>query len=662
MVSGARNNMHLTGLVATGLTTLALAAPPSIETFAARPEIEHATISPDGHYLATVEVHGGRGGVLVRELANGEVKDSRGILGEPEHFQIGWCRFASNTRLLCSFHAMGRDRGVVYPVARLVAVDADGRNMRVLVQNSPLAQGQYQDRVMHWHPGPPDTVLIEADEGLTSDQLASGATIIGNIGTHGLPAVFELNVVSGSLRMRQKPRSPIRHWIADSKGQVRLGWGQEGATESFYARLEGASEWKQLARFEVFNSRNAFEPIAISRDDPNKAYALAYSGGRTALWLIDLKDQADPLLVFADPAFDVDHAVRGPDAHLVGVYYQTIYPNIFYLDQRAQAIAATVRKARGGLFTTVVEGTQDEDLYVTSSESDLVPDLFSLLDVPRGHLLKIGGPQAGLNAQEMAPLQAISYPARDGVQIPGYLTLPRGAARDHLPLIVMPHGGPIARDGWHYDFLRQFLASRGYAVLQMNFRGSQGYGSAWFFAAHRDWGGKTYEDVVDGAKWAIAQGIADPQRVAIVGWSFGGYVALVGAQRDGALFRCAVSVAGISDLSLLLAEEARYMNLAEVARAQLGTDKEKLRRDSPRLHAADVQVPVLMIHGDLDAQVDLEQSQAMDTALARAGKVHRLVTIKDADHQMSAESARVTLLREIESFLGAHVPANAPGR
>ena len=424
----------------------------------------------------------------------------------------------------------------------------------------------------------------------------------------------------------------------------------------FFARLDGESEWRRLAKFEVFNAKNTFEPVAISRDEPNKAYAFANSHGRKALWLIDLRDQDDPLLVFADPNVDIDSAVRGPDAHLVGVYYETTYPNMFYLDQREQAVAAAVRKARGGQFTTVVERTQDENLYILKSESDLVPDLYSLFGVRGGRLIKIGGPQAGLNPEDMSPLQAISYPARDGVQIPGYLTLPRAGAKDHLPLVVMPHGGPIARDGWHYFFLRQFLASRGYAVLQMNFRGSHGYGSEWFHAAHQDWGGKTYDDVVDGARWAVASGLADPRRVAIVGWSFGGYVALVGAQRDGGLFRCAVSIAGISDLSLLIEEESRYLNAAEVTRKQLGTDKEKLRRDSPRLHAADVQVPVLMIHGDRDAQVDLEQSQAMDKALTRAGKPHRLVMIKDADHQMSAESARVTLLREIETFLSANVP------
>jgi len=143
-------------------------------------------------------------------------------------------------------------------------------------------------------------------------------------------------------------------------------------------------------------------------------------------------------------------------------------------------------------------------------------------------------------------------------------------------------------------------------------------------------GGKTYEDVVDGTKWAIAQGIADPQRVAILGWSFGGYVALVGAQRDADLFRCAISIAGPSDLGMLISEESRYLNMAEVAQKQIGTDKEKIRRDSPRLHASEVTIPVLLIHGDRDAQVDLEQSQSMDAALTRSGKAHRFVMIKDA--------------------------------
>ena len=648
--------MRLRGLLAIGLAGTALAAPPSIETFAARPAVEGAAISPDGQYLATIETHAGRGAVIVRKRVNGTFERGEVVLGEPEHFRLGWCRFATNARLLCSYRGMGIERHVVFAATRLVGVDADGRNMRVLIQNSQMAQGQYQDRILHWHPGIADTVLIETDEGLSGTDLSPGTVVIGNVGTHGLPAVFELNVVNGGLRVRQHAREPIRHWIPDQKGQVRLGWGQEGATESYYARLDGDSHWRRLAKFEVFTREHIFEPIAISDIDPNKAYAIAGSGGRDALWLMDLKDNDDPVLVFADPNVDVETPVRGTDAHLIGMYYEPAYPSMFYLDERDQQVAAAVRKAKGGLFTAAIDRTADESLYILRSDSDLAPSSFSFFDVSSARLTNLGGAQPGLNPTEMSPLQVIRYPARDGVEIPGYLTLPRGSGKDHLPLIVLPHGGPISRDGWRYDFLRQFLASRGYAVLQMNFRGSGGYGPEWFFAAHQDWGGKTYDDVVDGARWAITQGIADPQRIAIVGWSFGGYVALVGAQRNGDLFRCAVSIAGISDLGMLIDEESRFMNLGEVVRKQVGTDKEKIRRDSPRLHTSEVQIPILMVHGDRDAQADVEQSQSMDVALTRSGKPHRFVMIKDADHQLSAESARVTMLHELETFLSAHVP------
>jgi dipeptidyl aminopeptidase/acylaminoacyl peptidase len=223
---------------------------------------------------------------------------------------------------------------------------------------------------------------------------------------------------------------------------------------------------------------------------------------------------------------------------------------------------------------------------------------------------------------------------------------------------VMPHGGPIARDSWSFDFLQQFLVSRGYAVLQMNFRGSSGYGGDWLYAAHQDWGGLTYSDIVDGTRWAVKQGIADPKRVCIVGWSFGGYAALLGAVRNADLFRCAVSIAGVSDLSLQLVERRSYVGV-DVVREEIGTDSAKLSNDSPRRHAAAVTMPVLMLHGDRDAQANVEQSEAMDAALRSAHKPHEFIEVKGADHQFSRESDRVTLLTSIEKFLAAHLGAGA---
>ena len=188
----------------------------------------------------------------------------------------------------------------------------------------------------------------------------------------------------------------------------------------------------------------------------------------------------------------------------------------------------------------------------------------------------------------------------------------------------------------------------------MNFRGSSGYGDAWFRAAHQDWGGLTYSDVSDAARWAVASGLADPARVCIVGWSFGGYAALMGAERDSALYRCAASIAGVSDLTELESEERMFTSYA-IEKEQIGTDPKKLREDSPVRHARDVTIPVLLVHGTHDAQVYVGRSKEMASALKSAGKPHELVLLQGESHQISGEAERAKLLETLERFLKANL-------
>lgn len=657
----ARRRSRWVGGVATLLVALSAAAavpPPTVEAFAARARLEDVTISPDGRYLAFIQTAHGHAGAVVLDR---QTQERKIVIGEPEHFHFIWCRFATGTRLVCSLRGMILGSGAVYPVTRLVAVDADGRRQRVLLQNNEEVQGQYQDRVINWDPGKADTVLVEADEGLSASQVASGARVFGNVGTHGLPAVYELNVVSGRVSLRQHAREPIRHWITDGRGELRLGSGMLGTEVSYYARLHDSGDWHRLEHFEVFTRGTHFQPIAISNEDPNKAYAIAPQGNHQAVWLMDLTDRQPPQLVFSNPDVDVTDPIITQGGRLLAIHYEKEQPNIYCIAVRICSVLDGLKKFLPGKFSVVAESTRDEDTYVVRSISDREMTTYSLVDAKKGVLSKLGPANPDLDPETISPLQAITYPARDGTPIPGYLTVPAGADPHNLPLVVMPHGGPIARDLWRYFFLRSFLVSRGYAVLQMNFRGSSGYGADWFFAAHQDWGGLTYDDVVDGARWAVSQGIADPARMCIVGWSFGGYLALLGAQRNPDLFRCSVSIAGISDLNLLL-EEGHYWMDAGVRARQVGTDPVKLKRDSPRLHAADFTVPVLLIHGDRDAQVPLEQSVVMDAALTRAGRPHRLVTVPWASHQFEAEPHRVQLLREIEAFLAANVGSAPTGK
>jgi dipeptidyl aminopeptidase/acylaminoacyl peptidase len=635
------------------------ASPPSIEEFAARSKVEDVAISPDGRYLAQIRTLDGKAMVVVADRRAGPNQVMTPVLGEPEHFKFRWCHFATDTRLLCGFIAMVKER-IVYGTTRLVAVDVDGKNTRVLIQNSWEAQGQFQDRIINWSPGPPNTVLIEADEGLSMEQLAGNVQVYGNVGTHALPAVFELNVVTGQVRIRQHARDPIRHWITDRQGTVRLGWGSSGTTRSYWAHLDGEANWRRLSKFEVFSREAHFDPIAISAEDPNAAYALGPSEeGREALWLIDLKDKEDPRLVFSHPIVDVTNPILSRDGRLLGARYDNGNPMIYYTDDRIAAVMGAIQRKEPATFNTVYESSIDDKVLVVRLSSDIDAPRFAVLDTVAASLAKVGAPYPDRDLSTLAPMRAITYPARDGTLIPAYLSTPRGVSPTHLPLIVMPHGGPIARDTWGYFFLREFLVSRGYAVLQMNFRGSDGYGGDWFFAAHQDWGGLTYDDVVDGARWAIQQGITDPQRVCVVGWSFGGYIALVGAQRNPELFHCAVDIAGVSDLGLLIEEGHDWLG-GEVVKKQIGFDRAKLKRDSPHLHAEDFKVPLLMLHGQMDAQVPFEQSEVMDAALKRAHVAHRFTVVPGADHSFTDVKDRATLLKETEDFLRENLPAGGP--
>ncbi|HYM36113.1 MAG TPA: S9 family peptidase, partial [Steroidobacteraceae bacterium] len=490
------------------------------------------------------------------------------------------------------------------------------------------------------HRDSPDTVLIAAPD---SDAM-------GHM-QYGAPAVWELNVYTGQLKKRAAPHASIANYYSDGKGNLRLAIGYANKSTVYFARRKGESEWRELAKVKPFSPLQVFVPIEVI-PDTNNAYAIGPSGDRAGLWLIDLEDKQAPQLLFDHPIADVsDPIVDTEDGKLLGVVYELDRPFIYYTNERLGALMEAVKKQLPDTFNVVTGTTRDGSKLVIRATSDREAGTFYLYDTATKTLTRIGKRYPELDVAQLPRMRSIEYSAADGVKIPGYLTTPFGAREEKLPLIVLPHGGPIARDHEEFNFLRLFLASRGYAVLQMEFRGSAGYGFQWQIAAHQDWGGLTYSDIVDGARWAIAQGIADPNRMCIVGWSFGGYAALTGAVRNPDLFKCSASIAGLSDLSQLL----KSYPGGSVAWEQIGTDPEKLKANSPAKHADEVKMPVLMLHGTLDAQAAYRQSEEMADALKKAGKNFKFVTIKDADHSLWRESERTTLLTELEQFLSANL-------
>nr|WP_249777492.1 S9 family peptidase [Herbaspirillum robiniae] len=255
--------------------------------------------------------------------------------------------------------------------------------------------------------------------------------------------------------------------------------------------------------------------------------------------------------------------------------------------------------------------------------------------------------------------RAISFKGRDGTPLHGYLTPPWNAPAGKAPLIVLPHGGPVARDVARFDVYTQFFASRGWAVLQVNFRGSAGYGAEFEQAGFKRWGLEMQDDITDSVNWSVQSGLADPARICIVGGSYGGYAAMMGVIKTPELYRCAVSINGVADLRDLLANAQRYVGYeigAERIIGQWWSDRERLRQTSPVNRAKEIRTPLLLIHGKEDRTVPVEQSRDMADALKDTGnKDYRYVELPLGDHGLSREEDRIRAFREMETFLKTYL-------
>lgn len=351
--------------------------------------------------------------------------------------------------------------------------------------------------------------------------------------------------------------------------------------------------------------------------------------------------------------------------HVIGTVTDAGYRQYHFDEPRLAAAWSTITGVFPGRQITLQSHTPDYAKIVAYVEGTGEPGGYYLLDLTAKKLSKVGSAYPGLVGSDVAEVRAIKYAAADGLMIEGYLTLPSGKPAKGLPLIVLPHGGPQARDEAGFDWWAQGLASRGYAVLQPNFRGSTGRGHGFIRASDGEWGGKMQTDLSDGVRFLAKQGIVDPKRVCIAGASYGGYAALAGITMDKGVYRCAVSVAGIGDLRQFLnfkllryrEENPTIRYYKRIFGIETPTDN-KLDDRSPERHAGDADGPVLLIHGKEDTVVRYEQSTGMRRALEKAGKPVEFVDLRDEDHWLSREATRQQMLSATVTFLEKNNPPN----
>jgi dipeptidyl aminopeptidase/acylaminoacyl peptidase len=638
-------------------TSFADSSPPfdAAAAFGAREQVDGLSISPDGKAVAYLAPGAGQGSVLMTlDLAPGsKAVPALAASGRPD--RLGGCRWVSSERLVCTMYGVIRDAGAgLLPFTRVIAVDRGGTNLQLLsTRSNEYTQGYLLSggQVIDWLPDQDGAVLM-ARNYVPDTHLGSrsGSSKLGL-------GVDLINTGNAQPKVVESAAPDAATYITDGRGDVRImaraykigGEINSGDYHYFY-RDKVSREWHALDDVNVLQ-RSGFAPLAVDHD-LDIAYGLKKKDGRQALYSYALDGSHTEALVYANPNVDVDQLITiGRRNRVVGVTYATDVRHAIYFDTGIEKLARSLSRA---LPTqpqiSIVDSSVDEQVMLVYAGSDNDPGVYYIFDRRTKQLNTFLVARGELEGVKLATVKSVTYPTADGQMVPGYLTLPPGAeTAKNLPAIVLPHGGPSARDHWGFDWLSQYYAARGFAVLQPNFRGSAGYGDAWL----KDEGFKSWRiaisDVLDAGHWLVSQGIADPAKLCVLGWSYGGYAALQSAVVDPGLFKAVVAIAPITDLEMLKEEHRNWSDL-HMVNEMVGSGAH-VHEGSPARNAEKIKVPVLLFHGTNDRNVGVAQSRTMDSKLASAGVKHELVTYLDLDHYLEDSSARADMLRKSDAFL-----------
>ncbi|MGC1459013.1 MAG: S9 family peptidase [Steroidobacteraceae bacterium] len=646
-------------LVATVLRAEAPAAFDAARAFGARPSVTGVSLSPDGTRVAYIAPGKGQGAVLLTATLEPPFTAKPIMLSDGKPYRLRGCRWVSNQRLVCQVYGIIQDptgAAGLLPVSRWIAVNADGSNVQTLaVRRNMYSRGYLL------HDGDIIDYLPDEDAAVLMSRRYTPDSHLGSLVGSDKEGLGVDWVDTRDLTVKHviPPSQNAFEYLSDGRGTVRvMGIAEQGVAGyesgrlTYLYRAVGATDWHTLSHYDE-RDRSGFEPLAVDHDS-NVAYGLRRSDGRVGLYTIKLDGSLEEHLLYSRPDVDVSGLLRiGRRQRVVGASYVTDRQQSEVFEPEIRPLLASLSRALPQQpLLRITDSSVDESKLLVVAGSDTNPGVYYLFDRKSRHLDAILVLRSELEGVKLASVKSVSYPGDDGVMVPAYLTLPPGqeSARG-LPAIVLPHGGPSARDEWGFDWLSQYFANRGYAVLQPEFRGSAGFGDAWFQQnGFRSWR-VAIGDVLSAGRWLVREGIADPTRLGIVGWSYGGYAALQSAVVDPSLFRAVVAIAPVTDLSELV-DERRGWSDYEIVKAFVG-EGPHTHEGSPIEHASSFKVPVLLLHGTLDRNVAYRQSERMAEKLKSAGAHVDLVTFADLDHQLEDSAARSDLLQRSDAFLQA---------
>ena len=612
-----------------------------VEFFGKRPFIEDPELSPNGEMMAACVDADGKEVVAIFNLVDKTKAPKMVAIGDHE---IRWIDWAGSDRVLISLLMDATIDGFETHVTRLISYEVSSGKATSIGYNS---QGFAGDQVIYKSPDGAYVLLT----------LARAANYY--------PSVYRADLATGQMTIVVEARDPIWTWQADAKGMVWAGIGYEGGHVRLFTR-ESADDhyFKHSAAIRLEDKDGEIDTFRVPSTAGSGFVVTNAKSGRFGLYVFDWKTLEIGTPIYEHAKVDIDDFSLTEDQTAVeAVYYTDDRTRVEWLQPEMKKVQEELDAAMVGRMNYVTSSSRDRKRFLVWTGTASDPGSYYLYDRASEQLTRVATPYEALRGKQLSPVQVVSYKARDGLEIPTYLTLPAGREPKNLPLVLLPHGGPHVRDSWGFDYWVQFLANRGYAVLQPNFRGSAGYGVEFLKKGFGQWGAGMQDDLTDGVQWLIKEGTVDPKRICIAGASYGGYAALMGAIKTPELYRCAISWAGVTDVPAMMRHDknhtlpARYSRWRDRVRGEADAN---LRDVSPVRRASEVGIPVLLMHGTDDDNVPFRQAEEFAKAMKKAGKPLEFIEFADVEHNVEKSADRIKFLTAVETFLAKHNPADLP--
>ena len=626
-----------------------------------------ASLSPDGKTLVILSAPSAGAHVRLITLDLKSMKAT--VLAQYDLYDVENVHWVNNHRVVYSLddhQAPAGDRNQPWGPG-LWGVDIDGSRSRQLIARSPDSAVRSSTHVerLSWT----TRYVAAVDPDHDSDDIFVAEPALYDYSGIGDYKLRRVNTATGRTKdIRTPPGATLHGWIFDRDANPRVSVVLRGSRTKVMLRDPATDEWSAISDVDSFVGGDGFAPLALLSDD--QLLVMANQGRDTqSIYKYDLKTRTlRPQPFLQSDRYDLEPELITQAHRLLGLRYQVDASATHWIDP---AMAALQDKIDAMLPSTINEisvpaGAGDAGVVLLKSFSDRAPEAFYVYDTKLGKLVQLGSEHPEVDPDRMSGMEPVHYLARDGLEIPAWLTVPQGKERKNLPLVVLVHGGPFIRgQAWHWDAEVQFLAARGYAVLEPEFRGSVGYGDKLFRAGFKQWGLGMQNDLADGVKWAVGQGLVDPQRVCIAGGSYGGFAVLMGLINDAQVYRCGIDWAGPTDIELMY---TATWNDASDAFKKYGmprligdpvVDAAQLRATSPILNAGKIKAPLLMAYGGEDFRVPIEHGEKMRAALKKQSSADvEWVVYADEGHGWRAMSTQIDFWNRVAAFLDKNIGAN----